>query len=181
MQFASPEFVVDDRNRELLSELYKWILGHSGVFDHNKGLLLWGGLGVGKSTILKGIQNFEWKLNLLCHHGMNQNMGFTLISAAEFSLRYAEKGVETINKYKDMVNLAIDEVGREPKDSKHFGTNINPVQLLLQLRYENRYNGLTHMTTNLDPNTEFGVYGNYIVDRMKEMFNVIEVTGSSRR
>ena len=182
MKFASPDFVVDDRNKALISDLYAWYLGdENGNLNPSKGLLFWGGLGVGKSTLLKGIQNFEWKVNLLCHHGRNDLLGFPIVSAAEFSLQYARNGVDTINKYKSIRSLGIDEVGREPMDSKHFGTNINPVQLLIQLRYENRYNGLTHITTNMDPNTEFEVYGGYVVDRVKEMFNVIEVTGESRR
>ena len=38
------------------------------------------------------------------------------------------------------------------------------------------------MTTNLDPNTEFSErYGDYIADRVKEMFNVVKIEGKSRR
>ena len=74
-----------------------------------------------------------------------------------------------------MHNLAIDEVGREPMDAKHFGTGINAIQTVLQLRYEQRYCFYTHMTTNLDPDKEFSQrYGDYIADRVKEMFNVIK-------
>ena len=41
---------------------------------------------------------------------------------------------------------------------------------------------MTHATTNLDPNTEFvNKYGDYIADRVKEMCNVIELKGVSRR
>lgn len=38
------------------------------------------------------------------------------------------------------------------------------------------------MTTNLDPNTDFAErYDYYIADRIKEMFNIIKIEGSSRR
>ena len=56
------------------------------------------------------------------------------------------------------------------------------MQTILQLRYEVRREFVTHATTNLNPDTEFGnKYGDYIADRVKEMFNVIELKGSSRR
>ena len=112
-------------------------------------------------------------------------MTFQFTSAAEIALQFAEKGIIGLNLYTDrscMHNLAIDEVGREPMDAKHFGTGINAIQTVLQLRYEQRYNFYTHMTTNLDPDKEFSQrYGAYIADRVKEMFNVIKIEGESRR
>jgi hypothetical protein len=81
-----------------------------------------------------------------------------------------------------MQNLAIDEGGSEPMDSKHFGTSLNVIQTILQLRYEVKNQFITNMTTNLNPDIEFAtVYGEYIADRVKEMFNVIELKGESRR
>lgn len=100
-------------------------------------------------------------------------------------LAVAEKGIVGLSQYTDrscIYNLAIDEVGREPMDAKHFGTGINAIQTVLQLRYEQRYCFYTHMTTNLDPDKEFSQrYGDYIADRVKEMFNVIKIEGESRR
>jgi len=81
-----------------------------------------------------------------------------------------------------MCHLAIDELGREPMDAKHYGTGINVVQIILQLRYEVRREFITLATTNLNPDIEFeSKYGDYIADRVKEMFNVIEIKGKSRR
>lgn len=67
-------------------------------------------------------------------------------------------------------------------DSKRFGTGLNVIQTILQLRYEVRNQFRTHMTTNLNPDIDFAtVYGEYIANRVKEMFNVIELKGESRR
>ncbi len=180
-----PLFVIDDRNRALVAAVYEWVWGHSTVFDSTKGLLLWGPLGVGKSLILKALRRYEGRINRLCFGCNNDRFGFYLASATEISLQYAEKGIEGISKYTDrarMSNLAIDELGREPLGSKHFGTGVNVIQTVLQLRYENRQNAITHITTNLNPDTEFAAkYDYYIADRVKEMFNVIEMKGKSRR
>lgn len=112
-------------------------------------------------------------------------MGFKLTSAAEIALLYAEKGMSGMAQYTDrncMCHLAIDELGREPMDAKHYGTGINVVQIILQLRYEVRREFITLATTNLNPDIEFeSKYGDYIADRVKEMFNVIEIKGKSRR
>lgn len=183
MKSVSPGFIVDDSNRELLKSIYLWAWGAPGIFDSNKGLLLYGPIGTGKSTLLKGLQHYAAKTARYCNGGKCAT--FQFISAAEIALQFAEKGITGLNRYTDrdcMINLAIDEVGREPMDSKHFGTGINVIQTVLQLRYEQRYNFYTHLTTNLDPDEKFSeYYGAYIADRVKEMFNVIKIEGKSRR
>lgn len=172
-------------NRNILSALYEYVWRKSKVLDSSKGLLLWGPLGVGKSVLLRGLQRYYGKINRYRFGSNNKSLGFKFVSAIEIALTYAEKGMSGIAQYTDrecMCSLAIDELGREPTDSKHFGTGINVVQTILQLRYEVRREFITHATTNLDPNTHFSnIYGDYIADRVKEMFNVIEVKGNSRR
>lgn len=185
MKTVSPSFDVDDSNRMILKALYQWVWRMPGVLDIKKGLLFHGPIGVGKSTLLKGLQNYTAKIARYCIGGAESGVTFQFISAAEIALQFAEKGITGLNRYTDrecMHNLAIDEVGREPMDSKYFGTGINSVQTVLQLRYEQRYNFYTHLTTNLDPDTEFAkYYDKYIADRVKEMFNVIKIEGESRR
>ena len=185
MKEVEPAFIVDDSNKELLSALYGYVWGKNTVLDSSKGLLLWGSIGVGKSVLLKGLQRYYGRINQYCLGANSKTTGFKMISAAEIALLYAEKGMSGIAQYTDrecMCHLAIDELGREPMDAKHFGTGINVIQTILQLRYEVRREFITLVTTNLNPNTEFvGKYGDYIADRVKEMFNVIELKGASRR
>lgn len=190
MKEIEPNFIIDERNKKLIKALYSWEwarfgLSNSEILDPKKGLLLHGPLGVGKSVLLRGLQRYEGKINKVGFAFRNKSLGFALVSAAEISLRYAEGGIDGISKYTDrelMMNLAIDEVGREPLDSKHYGTGLNVIQTILQLRYEERYKFTTHLTTNLNPDSDFGfIYGDYVADRIKEMFNVIEIKGESRR
>lgn len=182
---VEPRFVVDDNNKNLLSALYGYVWGSNQMLDSSKGLLLWGPIGVGKSVLLKGLQRYYGTINRYCFGSNSKYAGFRMVSAAEIALLYAEKGMSGIAQFTDrecMCNLAIDELGREPMDAKHFGTGINVIQTILQLRYEVRNEFFTLATTNLDPNLDFvGRYGDYIADRVKEMFNVIEIKGTSRR
>ena len=117
-----------------------------------------------------------------------KKLPFTFISATEISLDYSLRGDEAIRRYtcrERCSSLCIDELGREPADAKHYGTGLNAIQAVLQLRYETRREAYTHATTNLDPDTDLSDrYGDYIADRAKEMFNVIHVItpdGLSRR
>lgn len=188
--YVSPGFVIDDRNVKLISEIYKWIwawLGRkeAGKFDPKKGILLWGDIGTGKTTIIKGIQRYLAMINQLCYGSNNRSICIEIRSAAEISLRYASDGMRALERWTDRDqagHLAIDEMGRE-EISTHFGTTCNTIQTLLQLRYEQRYAITTLGTTNIDMRSdEFTKrYGSYIFDRVKEMFNVIHVGGKSRR
>lgn len=190
MKYVSPEFVIDERNVRLISEIYKWVwawLGRKepGYFEPKKGLLLWGDIGTGKTTLIKGIQRYLAMINQLCYGSNNRSMCIEIKSAAEISLHYASGGMKALERWteRDKVgHLAIDEIGRE-EISTHFGTTCNTIQTLLQLRYEQRYSITTLGTTNIDMTTdEFSNrYGSYIFDRVKEMFNVVRVGGESRR
>lgn len=190
MNAVSPGFVVDQRNVKLLSEIYTWVWARfgrmePGKLNPNKGLLLWGEIGTGKTTLIKGLQKYMAAINQLACGYNNRSICIEIKSAAEISLRYAADGMKALERWTDWEqagHLAIDEIGRE-EISTHFGTTCNIIQTLLQLRYEQRHTILTHGTTNIDMSTDqfSNRYGSYIYDRVKEMFNVIRVGGDSRR
>lgn len=190
MNAVSPGFVVDDRNVKILSELYTWVWAwmgrmEPGKLNPNKGLLLWGDIGTGKTTLIKGLQRYLATINQLAYGCNNRNICIEIKSAAEVSLRYAADGMKALERWteRDQAgHLAIDEIGRE-EISTHFGTTCNTIQTLLQLRYEQRHSILTHGTTNINMASEefSNRYGSYIYDRVKEMFNVIRIGGESRR
>ena len=55
------------------------------------------------------------------------------------------------------------------------------IQFLLQLRYDHRLANVTHLTSNISPADVMPMYGDYISDRFREMFNIIEWSGESKR
>ena len=189
MKQVSPDFTVDDRNRRILDALYRWVwerAGRSmgGTLDTTKGILLCGPIGTGKSTLMKGLQKYESLVNRYGFAFGRKDLGFSFVSAAEISLCYAEQGIDGIIRYTQRecaTGLCIDELGREPVDAKHFGTNLNVIQTVLQLRYEFRYECLTYGTTNMGLEDIPQRYGTYIADRCKEMFNILHLGGETRR
>jgi DNA replication protein DnaC len=108
-------------------------------------------------------------------------IGFYWKSASELANSYAGDGQEKLLQWCDECNLLIDELGREPRPAKHYGTELNVIQFLLQLRYDRRRENITHITSNINPQDVMPMYGDYISDRFREMFNIIPWFGESRR
>ena len=103
-------------------------------------------------------------------------------TASELANIYAAEGQPSLIQYTDHdVNLVIDEFGREPNPASNYGTKMNVLQFVLQMRYDHRRTSITHITTNMRLEDIEPRYGDYIADRCKEMFNFIEFSGRSLR
>lgn len=179
-----PSFEISDINRSIMNEIYLYAVGRSTKLDSSKGLWLHGPIGTGKSTIIQILRTYDF-LSKLDDVGWFSTGGFSIVSASLAANMYVSRGLDGLNKmtYNDAkpVTVAFDEVGREPYPVKHFGTEMNVMQFIFQTRYELRYKCLTHVTTNMKPEKIADVYGDYIADRVNEMFNVIKIDGESRR
>jgi DNA replication protein DnaC len=168
-------FIIDDNNEPIIKQLYYFATNNpSFEGDLNKGILLQGKYGCGKTVLLE-------TYSLLHNHIVRK-----------FSLNYPVllffKSVELQEQIiKQSVNafvrkpLIIDEFGRESKTVQVYGNITRPLSELLILRSD--AGTLTHGTTNFILNTlssdEF--YGGMIGDRLKTMFNFITLQGESRR
>lgn len=177
-------FSVDDSNRKLVNEIFKYMNGVSESLDSKKGLWLYGPVGTGKSTIIQICRTYDHEVNF-DRETWRSSGGFNIASASLVSNQFSRKGQDGIDKYgyndSNPLTWAFDEVGREPCPTKYYGTEMNVMQFIFQTRYEIRHKCLTHVTTNLYPEDITDMYGDYIADRIKEMFNVIEIKGDSRR
>lgn len=180
----SGEYVIDPDKRNLVNSVLAWVWKYDPWnicrLDYRKGLFLYGPVGTGKSTLLKGLQKYMNSIkrrDILKDH----RIGFFWKSASELANSYAGDGQEKLLQWCSDCNLLIDELGREPRPAKHYGTELNVIQFLLQLRYDHRMSDVTHLTSNIRPEDVMPMYGDYISDRFREMFNIIHWGGESKR
>lgn len=185
---VEPRFDPKLADKAILNSVFAWVwkadLYNTLKLDYNKGLFLFGGLGLGKSMTLRALRQYRNKL-VNRHESLKEDYrlkGIRLKSAAELAHIYAADGLPGLIVYTDGdCNLIIDEFGREPRPVKYFGTDQNVLQFVLQQRYDFRRTSVTHITTNLQLEDIAQYYGTYIADRFLEMFNFIEFKGDSLR
>lgn len=174
-----PEFVVDAHNREVMNDLFFYVNDKPGNLDPKKGILLWGNVGTGKSTIIK----------IIGEELRYRNQGYKTVNCSYLATQFSAIGLDALNQstYNEgsmgarPVNRAFDELGREPIPAKHYGNELNVMQYIFQCRYELRSVVRTFATTNIAPVSLANIYGDYIFDRINEMFNIVELNGASRR
>lgn len=172
-------FKIDASNKQIVSDLFNYFMGIPGHLDLDKGLWLDGPPGTGKSTLMFVFSKFMQRLN----------DGFKIHICSLVSSEYASTG--NIDRYllnldgycKGPVSMCFDELGREPIPAKFFGTDLNVFQHILHIRYSlwQQRRLKTYVATNLTPDAVQDLYGDFIRDRRKEMFNLVAVTGKSRR
>lgn len=167
------EFKDSDELQMQLDKMAEWLTCGNGKF----GMLLCGGCGNGKSTLMKALQQ---SINFL--HIQNQ------LTGTEYSMRIVDAKTITYfckTNYKQweiLANsemLAIDDLGVEAVDVLDYGNIISPVVDLLIRRYEGQL--FTIITTNLTPPEISKRYGERIADRLREMMERIVFANNSFR
>ena len=174
-----PNFKSDELNVVVLNNIYKYVNEIPGELDTKKGLLIWGSVGSGKSTIIKIVGEI---LRI-------QGRGYKTVNCSYLANQFAAYGLESLNtstynegeRGPNPVDRAFDELGREPIPAKHYGNELNVMQYVFQCRYEMRDSVRTFATTNMKPAALGQLYGSYIGDRIIEMFNVVEMISLSHR
>ena len=185
---VEPRFDPKLTDKDILNSLFAWVWKldeyNKLKLDYNKGFCFYGDLGLGKSMILQALR--QYRNSIVARHESKKEdfrmKGIWLKAASELANIFSVDGQPALIQYtSDDINLIIDELGREPRPAKYFGTELNVIQFVLQLRYDHRRDSVTHITTNLKPEDIAQNYGAFIADRCWEMFNFIEFKGASLR
>ncbi|MDQ2178577.1 ATPase [Marinifilum sp. D714] len=147
----------------------------------DKGILLTGPVGCGKTTLMLLINSF--------FPPMKQ---FQMKSARELSFEFEKQGYDLIGRYgKPMVHAStgkyrngiycFDDLGVE-QSQKFYGNECNVMAEILLSRYElyAQKRILTHATTNLSASELESRYGNRVRSRMRELFNLIAFDSNSK-
>ncbi len=167
------KLIVHDDNRQLIKTLC-FFLSNDERFEKelglslNKGLLIRGISGLGKTYLLQCLQGNE-----LLPIGIISMLHITdqIKNEGEYPLEIGANGI-----------VYLDDVGTEEPIVNHFGTKISFFKNFIELFYLNsrRYNRLIISTNNTFLEIE-QKYGFRVRSRLKDMFNIIDVKGTDMR
>lgn len=146
------------------------IMAKTIEIDLNKGILLLGPIGCGKTTIM----------NLL-RYVPQEDRKFVLKPTREISFEFIKEGYQVIQRYSssnklqnNSKNYCFDDLGIE-NNLKYFGNECNVMGEILLSRYDLFINKkiITHITTNLSASEIEAAYGNRVRSRLRAMLNLI--------
>lgn len=136
-----------------------------------QGIMMCGRCGNGKTTMLYAIRAMVRFLNDIGMFERN-DMGIVVKDAKEINV--ISRNVNDFGKLIRTELLAIEDMGKESTEILEFGNISNPVNDLLEHRYNSQL--FTLITTNLTPKEIGSKYGARIADRLKEMLEIVVFT-----
>ena len=133
--------------------------------DTNKGILLSGPVGCGKTTLMK-----------LLRYIVPMQRPYEMIPCRNVAFSFNHLGFKTIEDYGSTKFYCFDDLGIEPA-GRFYGKDLNVMGEVLLSRYElyleTKHKVKTHATTNLNAEELEERYGNRVRSRMRELFNLI--------
>jgi len=171
----STRFTIDSENETVIREIYLYLRQDSCFSgDLQKGVLLMGKYGCGKTLIMQSVSTMY---NIIVGESVYRRPLLKFIKSTELLDLVQEKSVKSYSR----MPLIIDELGREPKQIMNYGNLRSPMVELLCERYDT--GAWTHGTSNftLETLSSDSFYGKMTGDRIKAMFNFLELKGESRR
>lgn len=181
-----PKFAIDPRDYRvvfhvLIYSIKDTVNANRLSIDLNKGLLLTGPVGCGKTSLMK-----------LINHVVPIRERYNIKSCREVSYDFMSQGYDAIHTYtyqsfKNNNNVKVpktwcfDDLGTE-NTLKYYGNECNVMAEILSSRYELfiEKDMITHLTTNLTAQEIENLYGNRVRSRMREMFNLIAFDSNSK-
>lgn len=189
------KFVIDNENEPEIKKIVAYFFGDPDFeqmgdnYSLNKGLFIFGNTGSGKSVIMKIMASDHFKL-------IRKR---SVVSVLAVQNDFVDSGYAGLRKYtegsfydyhptqfdteKRPVEYCFDDIGSEELNSKHYGNNINVMELILIKRYNffQDHGMITHLTSNLFLEQIEKFYGSRIESRFSELFNIICMAGKDRR
>lgn len=159
VEFRGGVYINDENTHDKINRTSRWLFS-----SKQRGLLLMGSMGNGKSTMLQ-IINRMFK-------------GTSTYGDAQDIFEQFKKSQGTM-RYWDEPLLLIDDLGVEPARCLVYGEEYYPLSRLLLHRYDKQLT--TIIATNLEIDGIRVRYGDRIVDRMNETYNVIPYEHGSYR
>lgn len=181
----APGFQIKPENQQVIYTIFRYFLQQPDFNEYEliknkpaleKGLLVYGDYGIGKSTLFDVIHEIGREV---VTRTRNTQLWFPRTSTIHLLSRYyeAQKNVDSNFQLEHYYHgkLYLDDLGKEEKA-------YNREEIVGMLLFERHRRKLkTFVTTNENPSSIAGRYGNHIGDRLPEMFNIIKWEGRSWR
>ena len=165
------KFINSESTRTYIEKVAHWLCKEDKKF----GLLLYGNVGAGKTTILKAIAHMiNYILSNEAHDAKFRDIR-SIVSGDIVDMYYNAPSLYT--EMKEYKMLTIDELGCENLKQKDFGTNL--MIDILQYRYRRQL--FTIVTSNLSDEDFKERYFDRIDDRGREMFDRLHFDNESFR
>lgn len=155
-------------------------------YSHEKGLLLMGGLGVGKTHLMSFFFVNQKQSYVMTPCRGVENRWVNAKQEDRDEIKYYSQPIEgavNSNPYgHKSLAICLDDLGTETVPSKRFGEEKNVLSEILLARYDQwvlmaeptvKLSYTTHITTNLTGDKLKELYGERVNDRLKEMCNVL--------
>jgi hypothetical protein len=189
----NPEFMIDRENQFTYENLIRWAhcdtemkcLAPNGKQvvpgRLKRGIYIAGNTGSGKS----------WALEIMAAYVMAYNFKITLGETQRLLYWHNVRtdaicdeyvAVGTLEKYKRMSIIGIQDLGVEPAESLYMGNRVDVLRQILEYRGDFT-DKITLVTSNLPLNHKAFTerYGDRVASRLNEMCNYFEITGKDRR
>lgn len=181
-ELIGKKYEINDSNRIQVKIVFDYFIGVNSEVDLNKGLLLCGEFGTGKSTLFSAIRKF---INTLFPYNPN---AFKITSTEEIinykiGINESDLLFNSEDEIVKPLHLLINEFGHD-YNIKIYGSDADSmIESFLMKRYDifQQHGKVTHITTNLTKEAMISKLKPVIFDRFKEMFNIIELNGQSFR
>ena len=160
------QFCPDDFTTSRIAKVAEWMKK-----ENNPGLLLYGTVGTGKSTMLRSISDI-----------LKDVLGLEVARTTAYRLVEDFQDRDSKFRYSDCRRarcLIIDDLGVEPDTCMVWGTEYAPVRELLYDRYDRQ--AVTIISTNLGEEELLLKYGARIADRLRGTYDRITFKAASYR
>lgn len=147
---------------------------HQFNIDLQKGILLTGPIGCGKTSLMNLMKNLT-----------AENHKYSLKPCRDIGFEFIQEGFQIIHKYSigklyhfEPRNYCFDDLGTE-NNLKYFGNECNVMAEIILSRYDSYCHPdrsrriMTHFTTNLSATEIETNYGNRVRSRLRQMVNLI--------